>query len=351
LEHFRKGSQRGCYDRATRNQWAVVDAHLHIRPFGGLPVPFDELTQWLHRAGILFYNACGIGQRLPVDSNCTYYLDCPGTPITPSIKNDMFNAQAVLDEKALMSTVLGPVVTLSMSFPDLDHPEKIVPQMKLLDKEFPGMFGWMGELNVVKQALFSNSQGYPVPLDIMNHWAPFMQELREKDIAVGFHSDLGNDAEPLKYLPLMDKILELYPDNKIVWLHLGGLSLQLNPLPPVLLAAPLYADEHADIIRERLRRHPNLMIDLAWDVLYKELYTDPMKRQLYVQLLDEFPTRFIPGTDFVAAVTKPEEEYRLELNQTSDIFKDVSDAAFRNIALGENYFRLRSLDYSAPPVC
>ena len=43
--------------------------------------------------------------------------------------------------------------------------------------------------------------------------------------------------------------------------------------------------------------------------------------------------------------------YRTELHVTSRILSDLNDTAFRNIALGQNYFRLLGLDYTAPPVC
>ena len=43
--------------------------------------------------------------------------------------------------------------------------------------------------------------------------------------------------------------------------------------------------------------------------------------------------------------------YRTELEVTSRINRYLTDAAFRNIALGENYFRLLGLAYEAPPVC
>lgn len=79
-----------CYDRKANNNWAVVDAHLHPRPFGGKPVAFSDLMGRLRRAGILFTTLYGIGQRLPVDSSCSYYLDCPGTDVMPSLKNDFF---------------------------------------------------------------------------------------------------------------------------------------------------------------------------------------------------------------------------------------------------------------------
>jgi len=329
-----------------------VDSHFHERPFGGEPVPAEEVIQWQQRAGVLFTTIYGIGQRLPINSNCTYYLDCPGTPISSSMKNDFDDATTYLDMEEDFSNNKGPVETLSMSFPDLHRPSGIPERIQLLDLEYPGLFRWMGEVNVVKQALFNNSAGSPVPLDTVKDWTPFMEILRNRGIPIAFHSDIGNDEEPEKYLPIMDRILELYPDNKVVWLHLGGLSKQLTPLPPALLTVPMYADQHAQILRERLQRHPNLMIDLAWDVLYYCCYEDPSKRAIYDKLIDEFPTRFIPGTDFVAAEGKKEEEYRDQLNKTSFIYKSLTDEAFRNIALGQNYFDLLgNKNYTAPKIC
>ena len=57
------------------------------------------------------------------------------------------------------------------------------------------------------------------------------------------------------------------------------------------------------------------------------------------------------GSDFVAASEKPFEQYWKELEITSRVNRRLNDEAFRNIALGENYFRLLNLDYAAPPVC
>ncbi len=52
--------------------------------------------------------------------------------------------------------------------------------------------------------------------------------------------------------------------------------------------------------------------------------------------------------DFVAAGNKSLEQYWKELEITSRVNRVLSDEAFRNIALGENYFRLLNLDYTAP---
>ena len=266
-----------CYDRVATDEWPVVDAHLHARPFGGPPVPFDQLIERLRRAGILFANLYGIGQRLPISSNCTYYLDCPGTPIRPSLKNDFFNAQSILDNyDTLSSNPLGPVLTPSISFFDL-HADAAdnLKKLKLLQQEFPGMFRWAGEINVVKQALWKNDQGLPVDVSSIKSWQPLMDELQRQDIPMALHSDLGNQSSGLMFLNLMDEILKLYPKNKIVWVHMAGLSKQLDPklaLIQLPLLAPLTIQHHVQLIEDRLEKHPNLFIDLSWDVLYDEIY-------------------------------------------------------------------------------
>ena len=38
---------------------------------------------------------------------------------------------------------------------------------------------------------------------------------------VAIHADLGNDEEPARYLPLIQEMLRLYPENTIVWMHMG----------------------------------------------------------------------------------------------------------------------------------
>ena len=91
-------------------------------------------------------------------------------------------------------------IVLSMTFIDLAHPESAVETIRLYDKEFPGMFKWAGELNVIKQALLPNKHE-PATIESIDRWAPFMKVLRERGIPVTLHSDLGNDAKPTKFVP------------------------------------------------------------------------------------------------------------------------------------------------------
>ena len=214
-----------CYDRARSSQLALVDSHVHFRPFGGPTLSFEDMVGYLERAGIRYANVYGIGQVLPTDSGCSYYLDCPGVPVTPSLRNDFLNA---LGMETTKSDSVGLI--LSMTFPDLANPQSVLEGMAVLDREFPGAFRWMGEVNLVKQALFENGH-VPVPIEAIADWAPFMKILRERGMPLAIHADLGSDEEPTKYLALMQEVLRLYPENKIVWMHLG-LSKELTRIDP-----------------------------------------------------------------------------------------------------------------------
>lgn len=321
-----------CFDRKTEPYTGVADAHFHPRPFGGQAIEPTTLFEYFDKAGVRFVTYMGIGQSLDMTSDCTYYLNCPGTAARPSIKNDFVNAQ---ETKVYPHDNVH--ITLSMTFVDLAHPEGAVETIGLYDREFPGMFAWMGEANVMKQALLANGFEPPTPESIAR-WAPFMKVLRDRGIPITLHADLGNDAEPTKFVPLMQQVLKTYPDNKIVWAHMG-LSKELTRMDPKL---------HVAIMRKALDTYPNLMLDISWDVLYNAYH---QYGQDFIDLFNAYPTRILNGTDFVAAGDKGFDQYWKELEITSRVNRRLNDEAFRQIALGENYFRLLNLDYAAPPVC
>ena len=208
LETFRT-DDAPCYDRSAQPETSVVDTHVHLRPFGGQAIPFEEVMQFFAETGVLFANVYGIGQMLPASSACTYYLDCPGTLVVPTLKNDFVNAANFVTKAPA-----GVHLTLSMSFPDLARPESILPGMALLEEEYPGVFTWMGEVNLVKQALFDNGRA-PVPVAAIGEWAAFMDVLRERGIPLAIHSDLGNNDNPTRYVPLMEEVMRLYPEIRL----------------------------------------------------------------------------------------------------------------------------------------
>ena len=158
------------------------------------------MVKILNNAGILYVQGEGIGQHIINNPTCYYYMDCSSSIIKNTINNDIINAENLKKHKTKLK------IHLSMTFPDLNKPETILPQMKFLYNKYPGVFNWMGEVNLVKEALFKHGHK-PVSIQIIKKWKPFMNNLMKNHMPLSLHCDLGNNKKPFKYLPLMKEVL------------------------------------------------------------------------------------------------------------------------------------------------
>lgn len=340
LEDYRNPAP-ACYNRATQPHLTVVDTHIHFRPFGGESVSYHDMLQHMADNGVVFGGVMGIGQRLPWDARpgCDSYQDpdCRDLPANPTIRNDFVNAANFAEFKSP-----GRQLVFSMTFPDLAKPAEIPALMALYDKEYPGLFKLMGEANVVKQALFPNGH-VPVTTAQIDQWADFMKILRERNMPLALHADLGNDTgEPTKYLPLMEHVLTKYPDNKIIWLHLGMSSQQVA----------MDHLNHIILLQRMLDDFPNLYLDISWGVLEDHYFSK--HRQAYVNFINRNSGRIITGSDYVAYKNKqPAYNYSDELKNSSAMNAYLNDKAFRDIALGQTYLTLLGMNkmYNAPQIC
>ena len=203
-----------CYDRSTMPYTAVVDTHLHFRPFNvSAAPPFEEVVQYLRDTNVLFVNIYGIGQVLPATSSCINLNSCLSIPVRPSLRNDILNAENLTGWRISNQPNENQNIhfVLSMTFPDLSDPSSVLSGIHLLDREYPrNLFRWMGEVNLVKEYLFNHGME-AVPKSKIPEWEPFMATLRERDIPLAIHSDLGNDNEPTKYISWMEEVLKTIP--------------------------------------------------------------------------------------------------------------------------------------------
>ena len=220
----------------------------------------------------------------------------------------------------------------------------------------------------------------------------------------------------VQHLKVWDTLLSKFPKLKVVWAHLG-LSKELKHLDPSV---------HVFIIEKLFKRHPNLYADVSWDVLYKQVLMnhestntfDPnqyvtkdfnreveksmvqtkgvhelrekleqewnihkhmVKRTgsvtgptaamaVYLQLFQDYPERFLTGTDFVSSFgskekfpglgkgngcVKDQANHARQFTDTSSLNMFLSDDAFRKIVLGGNYFKINNMEdtFSPPPLC
>ena len=114
-------------------------------------------------------------------------------------------------------------------------------------------------------------------------------------------------------MPLVQRVLRLYPENTIVWVHMG-LSREL---------VDMNAAQHIQTVTSLLDRYPKLMVDISWRVIDDAYFSQTDKRAHYVSFLNDYSERILPGTDFLASRDKDIDVYRTELYVTSQILRDL----------------------------
>lgn len=377
LTRFQVGhaDNQDCWERhGLDGFYSPIDAHNHFRPFYGPPVPWDTYMEWLKDHGILFSTMLGIGQQLmkknPNSQDCCYYLHCANFdyPVTPDPKNDIENAKDFLNkykDKPLSKQIhLIPSVTA----PNLQQPENNSRVMEMLEKDYPAVFGWAGEINVYKHALSANgflNNGHRVTEEWIKAGKldSIFKRLETLKWPTTLHCDLGcdnydsvpfktgcvvpqeeldlakqnykwwktflgphyraffdalNDNTPkqnfkkIQHLKIWDTLLTKYPNMIVVWAHLG-LSKELKHLHPTV---------HAYIISQLFKRHNNLYADVSWDVLSKQLfmnYNGANVTFLHHDVHEDFKAEIDKAVVDTAAV----DSMRLELEETWSIHKEL----------------------------
>ena len=141
-----------CFDRKKEPYTAVVDAHFHPRPFGA---PLSNRRNCsLSSTGPAFASSITSASG----SRSTWPRLAPTTSTVRASRRCRASRTTSSTPRRSRSYPHPNVnIVLSMTFFDLQNPEGAVDTIKLYDKEFPGMFKWAGELNVIKQALLKNA--------------------------------------------------------------------------------------------------------------------------------------------------------------------------------------------------
>jgi hypothetical protein len=171
----------------------------------------------------------------------------------------------------------------------------------LLEKlhQHPGVFTGVGEITVHKEAveeLFAGDR----QANLDGNAAPLMKLLETCGpigMPVVLHCDVDvPGADPLEKPTYLDAIRRLLSDpsvagTTIVWAHAGGLGRFVN--------APA---GHLQALRAMLAdsRFRHVHIDLSWSVVAERLVEDRQTLQAWIQLINDYPRRFLYGSDALA---------------------------------------------------
>ncbi len=205
---------------------------------------------------------------------------------------------------------------------------------------FPGVFSGIGEFSIHKEFVSSKVAGETASLT-----NPALDRIldfaAEAGLVVILHSDIDmpfakTDAEPA-YLAQMKSLLKRHPKTTIIWAHVG-LGRIVHPVK-VSAEAAERSDTQLEIV-ETMLKDPALAhvsFDISWDEVAKYAVASPESIARVVQILNQYPDRFLFGTDTVAPASPA--AYYAVFDMWAPVWSRLTPEASRKVRTG-NYERL-----------
>jgi predicted TIM-barrel fold metal-dependent hydrolase len=266
----------------------VNDAHAHFVDFTQHTDGFSVLLAKMDEAGVDHTVIFG----LPVIKKWNY-----DDPVRPSYYNDNDGrvyyysltdavvAQAYLKLSPVQRERFYPMIA---GFDPTDM--NAVEQIDRIMTMYPGVFVGIGEI-LLRHDDLSRMTADDLPranhpaLDAVYDYAA------RHDMPVWIHSNIGTAAYPDPiYESEVEEVLTKHPDTRIVWCH-AGYSRNLN------------ITRHPDRVRAMLKNHPNLTVDISWVVYDNVIAKDGKIDETWLQLIRDYPDRFMIGTDNIGNFT------------------------------------------------
>jgi len=207
---------------------------------------------------------------------------------------------------------------------------------------FPGVFSGVGEFSIHKEFVSSKIAGEVASLTnpALDRILKFCGEV---GLVVILHNDIDMpfakpDTEPV-YLIQMKELLRRHPNTTIIWAH-TGLGRVVRPTQTSASARTAErAPGHIKILKSMLKdptlRH--VYFDISWDEVAKYVVATPESLQRSANLLNQYPDRFLFGTDTVAPKSK--EAYYHVFDIYAPLWKKLTPEANKKVRKG-NYVQL-----------
>ena len=205
---------------------------------------------------------------------------------------------------------------------------------------FPGVFSGIGEFSIHKEFVSSKIAGETASLT-----NPALDRIldfaAEAGLVVILHNDIDmpfakTDAEPA-YLAQMKSLLKRHPKATIIWAHVG-LGRIVHPVKVSAEAAERIASQ-LEIVETMLKdpAFAHVSFDISWDEVAKYAVASPESIARVSRILNEYPDRFLFGTDTVAPGSAA--AYYAVFDLWAPVWSRLTPEASRKVRTG-NYERL-----------
>ncbi|PWT72958.1 MAG: amidohydrolase [Proteobacteria bacterium] len=161
---------------------------------------------------------------------------------------------------------------------------------------YPGVFSGIGEFSVHKEFVSAKVAGHTASLKnpALDKILSFAGEV---GLVVVLHNDI-NSVRPAPGRPAhfddLKNVFRAHPNTSIIWAH-TGLGRFVKP-----------TGDHLDLLREILAANEfsHVNFDISWDEVAKWIVADDATLDSWVRLLNQYPDRFLFGSDAVAPKTQ-----------------------------------------------
>ena len=215
-----------------------------------------------------------------------------------------------------------------------------VDHIRRVLRTFPGVFEGIGEFTIHKEFVSSKIAG-----EVASLTNPALDSIfafaAQAGLVVILHNDIdipfaAQGTEPV-YLRQMKALLRRHRGTTIIWAH-TGLGRVVQPAQPSAGAA-VRSPRHVELLHAMLADStlPNLYFDLSWSEVAKYVTATPQSLQNTAALINEFPDRFLFGTDEVAP--PDQQTYTRVYVQYAPLWAKLTPETSRKVRIG-NFERL-----------
>ena len=197
-------------------------------------------------------------------------------------------------------------------------------------KLYPGVFSGIGEFSIHKEFVSSKVLGHTASLR-----NPALKKILkfagEVGLVVNLHCDI-NTVRPVKddrpaHFDALKEIFRAHPQTTIIWAH-SGLGRFVGP-----------TSNHLELLEELFRdpAFSHVHCDLSWDEVAKWVVESPRSVRAWAELLNNYPERFLFGSDSVAPASR--DAYLKTYRDYQPLWDQLDESASRKTRYG-NYERI-----------
>jgi hypothetical protein len=265
-------------------KYALVDGHLHFLNFVQETDGMAKFLKAMDETGVAESAVIGMPVVKQWDEGDakrpTYYLDNDSRTYWYSA-TDFLVARAILDLPKDQQARLHPFIC-GINSADRNAVDHVRRMLAL----YPNFWQGIGEVFLRHDELTALTYG-ETSRGTSDAFSRLLDLGAASNLPVLVHSDIGAAwLEKPDFLNEIESAIGAHPKTRIIWAHAG-------------ISRRIVIPNHTEILRRMVAQYPNLTIDLSWVIFDQEIAPAGVLDRRWASLIEEFPTRFVIGSDTV----------------------------------------------------